>query len=141
MAAAAECADAIANSVALVGRTIDKRDVPVFCGPCPHCEKGGLFGRRDADRLHCRSCGAKVDRDANEVSVHTELRRRFFPAGEMAIVVTNITGKEMSSKQIHNYAAARRDRIRSVVDTLGRRLYSAADVLAAMGYSSTVAAA
>ncbi len=138
---AAMCADEIAYAVALATRTIDKRELAVFCGPCPHCDDGGLFGKRDAEHLHCRGCGARVAREDNDVSVSGEIQRRLFTAGDIAIIVESSTGLQITSKRVHNLAQRRHGRIRSVVDTTGRRLYSATDVLAALGHPRLVVAA
>ncbi|MEG8178163.1 hypothetical protein GZH49_06380 [Nocardia terpenica] len=130
--AAAQCADEITAAVALAAATIDRRELPVFAGPCPHCE-GGLFGLRDAERLHCRSCGARVARADVDVNVDDEIYRRYFEAADIVIIVKTRLGQDITTKRVHDLGYRRRNPVRHLTDTTGRKLYSAADVLAALG--------
>ncbi|WP_238815621.1 hypothetical protein [Nocardia brasiliensis] len=129
---AARLQDEIAYACRAAAFTVDRREGAVFAGPCP-CGVGGLFGRRDSDRLHCRSCGAKVARRENDVRVYEQLGQRFLPASDMVIAVQAALGVAVSRKRIHDLSYRRHNPVRRVTDTTGRKLYSAADVLAALG--------
>lgn len=128
-------ADEILDAINQATRHLDRPTRPDYLGTCPHttpndgtpCE-AGLWALPTDELIVCRACNTAHPRHEITERLEQQFRDQYLTAPDLAPLIADRLHTTITPKVIHNLG---RHRARSI-ETLGRRLYRAGDILDAL---------